>query len=196
MTPVLIQDDELLIPDMTDDQFFEFCVQNRDHRIERTADGKVIVMSGTGGKTGNRNSRITVQLGNWAEETRHGEAFDSSSGFRLPNTAIRCPDGAWVSRSRLVQLSKHQKDRFLPLCPEFVIELRSPSDRLADVKVKMMDYMENGCELGWLIDPETCRVTIYRTSGTETLEAPAQLVGEGPVARFVLDMTRIWDPGW
>ena len=196
MTHVLFQDDELFIPDMTDEEFLEFCVQNRDHRIERTAEGKVIVMSATGGTTGSRNQRIARQLGNWAEQDGRGEAFESSSGFRLPNTAIRAPDAAWVAHSRLAQLSEEQKDLFAPLCPEFVIELLSPSDRLAEVKLKMTDYMANGCELGWLIDPDNRRVIVYRTSGTETLAAPDQLVGEGHVAGFVLDMMRIWDPGW
>jgi Uma2 family endonuclease len=137
------------------------------------------------------NQQATWQL----DRSGRGDCFDSSTAFQFPNTAIRCPDGAWVARSRLAQLSNDQKDRFLPLCPEFVIELLSPSDRRAEVKLKMTDYMANGCELGWLIDPDNRRVHSYRTSGIETLEAPAQLIGEGPVAGFVLDMIRLWDPG-
>ena len=196
MTQLLLKDDELLVPDMSDDEFFEFCVRNRDHRIERTAEGKVIVMPGTGGKTGNRNSEITSQLGSWARRDGRGVAFDSSTGFRLPNTAIREPDAAWVARERLSHLTPEQKERFLPLCPEFAIELVSPSDRLKDVRLKMTEYMANGCELGWLLDPANRRVTVYRGSGQETLESPAQVAGEGPVAGFVLDLTFIWDPGW
>ena len=193
---VLLQNDELIIPDMTDEQFLDFCVQNRDHRIERTAEGKVIVMSGTGGKTGSRNLRISRQIGNWAEQDGRGEAFDSSTGFRLPNSAIRSPDASWVSRAKLAQLTEEQKDRFLPLCPEFVIELLSPSDRLPEVKLKMTEYMANGCQLGWLIDPASRRVTIYRPEGITTLETPAHVEGEGPVAGFVLDLKYIWEPGW
>ena len=150
---VLLQNDELIIPDMTDEQFLDFCVQNRDHRIERTAEGKVIVMSGTGGETGNRNIEISTQLNFWARRDGRGVAFDSSTGFRLPSTAIRALDASWVTRSGLAELSKTQKTRFLPLCPEFVIELLSPSDSLAEVKLKMTEYMANGCQLGWLLDP-------------------------------------------
>ena len=193
---VLLQNDELIIPDMTDEQFLDFCVQNRDHRIERTAEGKVLVMSGTGGETGSRNVEITAQLNAWAKGDGRGVSFDSSTGFRLPNTAIRAPDSCWVSRSGLAQLTKAQKKRFLPLCPEFVIELLSPSDRLAEVKLKMTEYMANGCELGWLIDPAARRVTVYRPEGITTLEAPAHIDGEGPVAGFSLDLKFIWEPGW
>ena len=193
---VLLQNDELIIPDMTDEQFLDFCVQNRDHRIERTAEGKAIVMPGTDGKTGILNLRISRQIGNWAEQDGRGEAFDSSTGFRLPNSAIRAPDASWVTRSRLAQLTKTQKNRFLPLCPEFVIELLSPSDRLAEVKLKMTEYMANGCELGWLIDPPARHVTVYRPEGITTLEAPAHIDGEGPVAGFALDLKYVWEPGW
>ena len=193
---VLLQNDELIIPDMTDEQFLDFCVQNRDHRIERTVEGKVIVMSGTGGETGNRNIEISTQLNFWARRDGRGVAFDSSTGFRLPSTAIRAPDASWVTRSRLAQLTKTQKTRFIPLCPEFVIELLSPSDRLAEVKLKMNEYMANGSELGWLIDPPARRVTVYRRDGIETLKGPTHVEGEGPVAGFVLDLKYIWEPGW
>ena len=193
---MLLHNEELIIPDMTDEQFLDFCVQNRDHRIERTAEGIAIVMSGTDGKTGSRNLRISRQIGNWAEQDGRGEAFDSSTGFRLPNSAIRAPDATWVSRSGLAQLTEAQKDRFLPLCLVFVIELMSPSDRLAEVKLKMIEYMANGCELGWLIDPAARRVTIYRPEGITTLEAPDHVDGEGPVEGFVLDLKFIWELGW
>lgn len=196
MTHVQLRDGELLIPDMTDDEFLEFCVQNRDRRIERTADGKVIVMSATGGETGNQNSEITFQLVGWAKRDGRGMAFDSSTGFRLPNSAIRCPDAAWVSRLKTASLTNEQRKRFLPLCPDFVIELISPTDRPRQVKLKMSEYVANGCQLGWLIDPAAQRVIIYRSAGQETFEKPAQLVGEGPVAGFVLDLTRVWEPEW
>ena len=193
---VLLQNEELIIPDMTDEQFLDFCVQNRDHRIERTAEGKAIVMSGTGGKTGSRNIEISAQLNFWARRDGRGVAFDSSTSFHLPNSAIRAPDASWVSRSGLAQLTEAQKERFLPICPEFVIELSSPSDRLAEVKLKMTEYMANGCQLGWLIHPPARRVTIYRPEGITPLESPAHVEGEGPVAGFALDLKYIWEPGW
>ena len=196
MTPVLAQGDDLFIPGITDDEFLVLCAQNRDQRIELTSEGKVIVMSGTGGKTGSRNLEISAQLSFWTRRDGRGAGFDSSTLFRLPNSAIRSPDGAWVSLAKLAALSEDQKDRVLPLCPEFVIELMSPTDRLTQVKLKMAEYIANGAELGWLIDPDYRRVIVYRPTGTETLDAPAQLTGVGPIAGFVLDMKRIWDPGW
>ena len=196
MTHLLLEDEELVIPELADAEFEEFCIQNRDRRIERTADGKVIVMSGTGGTTGSRNHRISGQFANWVDTDGKGEGFDSSTAFRLPNSAIRCPDAAWVSRTRLALLTKYQKDRFLRLCPEFIIELMPPSDRLAEVKLKMAEYVANGCELGWLIDADARRVFVYRPAGVETLDEPVELIGEGPVAGFGLDLRRIWDPGW
>src|SRR5690349_21655204 len=118
---------------MTDDEFFEFCGQNPEYRIERTAEGRIIVMSGTGGKTGSRNIRLSAQLSIWSDHDRLGVAFDSSTLFRLPNGAMRSPDACWILRTRLSQLSAAQKEKFLPLCPDFVVELTSPSDRLSTV---------------------------------------------------------------
>ena len=168
MTHVLLQGDELFIPDTpSDEDFLEFCAQNPNHRIERTAEGRVIVMSGTGARTGSRNRRITQILGNWADRDGRGEAFDSSSLFLLPNTALRAPDAAWVSYPRLARLPEIQKDKIPPLCPEFVIELMSPTDRLPQVKLKMSEYMANGAELGWLIDPQRRRGIVFRPTGTD-----------------------------
>jgi Uma2 family endonuclease len=179
-----------------DDVFFDLCVRNHEYQIERDANGKVKVMSGTGGKTGNRNAKLTRQLDAWAERDGRGVAFDSSTLFRLPNTAMRLPDAAWVSRSRLALLSEQDKDRYLPLCPEFVVELTSPSDRLPAVREKMEEWMANGCELGWLLHAADRQVHVYRTNSVTILEAPTQLRGEGPVEGFELDLSLIWNPGW
>lgn len=181
---------------MSDDQFFDFCARNSGYRIERTARGEIHVMPGTGGRTGNRNAGLTAQLFVWTEKDGRGAAFDSSTLFRLPNTAMRSPDAAWVSFERLRPLDPGQKERFLPLCPEFVVELTSPSDRLRDVRTKMSEWMANGCELGWIVDVQRRRVHIHRQSGLETLTEPERVAGEGPVAGFVLELNRIWNPGW
>lgn len=179
----------------TDDEFFELCAINRDLRLERTAEGDIIVMPPTGGTTGNRNQEITRQGGNWTKADGGGAAFDSSTGFRLPNGADRSPDFAWVARARLAALTPQQKQKFLPLCPDFVIELKSPTDTLADIQAKMREYMENGAQLGWLIDPETRRVHIYRPGvEPEVLENPERVAGEEVVSGFTLELAEIWQP--
>lgn len=181
--------------EMTDDQFYEFCGINRDLRIERTAAGDLLIMPPAGGTTGDRNAEITLQLRLWAKKEGQGVAFDSSSGFRLPNDAVRSPDAAWVRRSRLARLSKEEKEKFLPLCPDFVIELRSPSDEIAHLQAKMDEYLANGACLGWLIDPQARRVFVYRPDAPPTeLANPAQLSGDPLLAGFVLEMVEIWEP--
>src|SRR5882762_7804776 len=141
--------------DLTDDQFFALCAINRDLRLERTAEGDLIVMPPTGAETGNRNSGITMQVAIWAKADGSGAAFDSSTGFKLPNGADRSPDAAWVLRTRLSELTRAQKQKFLPLAPDFAIELKSPTDVLADLLAKMEEYRDCGVRLGWLINPET-----------------------------------------
>ena len=148
--------------DLTDDQFFELCQINSDLRLERNAKGDIIVIAPTGGETSNRNSEINRQLGNWARQDGSGAAFDSSAGFKLPNGADRSLDAAWVSHERLSQLTAEQKKKFIPLCPDFVVELLSPTDSLAATQVKMAEYLENGARLGWLIHPEVKSVYVYR----------------------------------
>jgi len=180
--------------EMTDDQFFALCQQNRDLRLERTAQGDIIVMPPTGFETGNRNSEITRQLVNWTKRDGTGVACDSSTGFKLPNGADRSPDGAWISRARLAPLTSEEKEKFLPLCPDFVIELRSPSDRLEDVQAKMEEYIANGARLGWLIDPQTRRVHVYRPGAVEILQGVQRVSGEGELPGFVLDLRDIWEP--
>jgi Uma2 family endonuclease len=180
---------------MTDDQFFEFCLLNRDLRIERTSEGDLIVMPPTGGRTGNRNLKVTMQLGVWAERDGTGVAFDSSTGFRLPNGADVSPDAAWVHRSRLAALSETQRERFLPLCPDFVLELRSPSDKLKPLKRKMLEYVAEGCRLGLLLDPAKRRVFVYRPGkAVEELGDVESVSGDPELPAFVLNLSGIWEP--
>jgi len=189
MQVVVTEEAVLTLEDMTNDEFFEFCARNQEYRIERSADGKGLIMSGTGGKTGNRNSRLTRQLDIWADQDGRGIAFDSSTLFLLPNGAMLPPDAAWVSRKRLAALTADQQEKYLPMCPEFVVELTSPSDRLKSVQEKMAEWMANGCQLGWILDPSR-RAHIYRPHGAESLDQPAGLTGEGPVDGFVLNLER------
>jgi len=179
--------------DMTDEQFYEFCQQNRDWRIERTAEGELIIMPPAGGETGNRNARLNAFFTLWALNDGTGESFDSSTGFILPNGATRSPDATWVKRSRLATLTPEQKKKFLPLCPDFVIELRSPSDNLKTVQEKMQEYLTNGAQLGWLIDPLERQVYVYRPGiAVECLDDPASISGDPELPGFVLDLTQIW----
>lgn len=183
------------VVELTDDQFYELCQLNRELRLERTAEGRIIVMPPTGWETGDRNSEINYQFRHWAKQDHEGVATDSSTGFILPNGADRSPDAAWVRRERLTQLTAEQKRKFLPLCPDFVIELRSPNDRLDDLKAKMEEYIANGAGLGWLIDPEAQRVYIYRPNAeAEVLENPPEVSGDPELAGFVLDLREIWTP--
>jgi len=182
--------------ELTDEQFFEFCRINPDLRIERATDGEVIIMSPAGGRTGARNLEIAMQLGQWAKRDGRGVAFDSSTGFRLPNGATRAPDAAWVLRSRLDLLADEAKERFLPLCPDFVIELRSPSDELLTLREKMDEYQANGARLGWLIDPMSRHVYVYTddTAPREVVD-PAELSDVSVLPGFVLNLSAIWEPG-
>jgi Uma2 family endonuclease len=179
---------------MSDEQFYEFCQQNRDWRIERTAEGELSIMPPAGWKTGSRNALINASLTVWALQEGTGIAADSSTGFDLPNGATRSPDAAWVTRSRLAALTEEQKEKFLPLCPNFVIELRSPSDRLKTVQEKMQEYLDNGAQLGWLIDPLERRVYVYRPgAAVEYLDNPTTISGDPELPGFVLDLSRIWE---
>lgn len=203
MTTVLIEQQEdhrltIQLPslrEMTDDEFFEFCQVNRDLRIERTAEGEIIVVPPAGGETGNRNAKLTGQLGVWSDRDGTGEVLDSSTGFKLPNGAERSPDAAWVSHSRLALLTVEQKRKFIPLCPDFVLELRSPTDRLIDLKEKMEEYLANGARLGWLLDPQDKRVYVY-TPGreVESIDGALTISGEPVLHGFSLDLRSIWAP--
>jgi len=179
---------------VVNDQFFEFCQANKELRIERTAQGDCEIMAPTGGETGWLNAALTAQLYNWAEREGSGVVFDSSSGFVLPNGAIRSPDVSWVKRTRLAVLTSEQKQRFLPLCPDFVIELRSPSDNLIALQDKMQEYIENGASLGWLIDTEARQVLVFQSQQKLiSLEQPVVMSAEEVLKGFELDMQKIWN---
>jgi Uma2 family endonuclease len=176
-------------------QFAALARQNPDLRLERTAEGDVLVMPPTGGETGNRNAGITAQLWTWAVRDGTGAAFDSSTGFVLPNGATRSPDAAWVAVARLRALTAEQRERFLPLCPDFVIELRSPSDSLVATQAKLEEYLANGARLGWLLDVPNRHVYIYRPGKSpDRLDAPATLSADPELPGFVLDLALIWEP--
>ena len=175
--------------DLTDEQFFQVCQNNRDLRFERTASGELLIMPPTGGETSKRNFEIVVQLGIWNRKYNLGVGFDSSTGFKLPNGANRSPDAAWVLQERWEALSQQQRQKFLPLCPDFVVELCSPSDSVKQTQAKMQEYIDNGARLGWLIDAKARRVEIYRINqNVEILEQPATLSGEDVLPGFILDL--------
>jgi Uma2 family endonuclease len=178
--------------ELTDEQFERICRANRNLKLERTAKGELVIMALTGGETGRRNLRLTGQLWFWNQQSNLGEGFDSSTGFRLPNGAIRSPDAAWVRLDRWQALTSEQRKKFVPLCPDFVVELASPSDELEDIREKMLEYLANGLRLGWLIDPSTQTVEIYRPNQpVEILNQPATLSGENILPEFVLNLTGI-----
>ncbi|RZK16462.1 MAG: Uma2 family endonuclease [Hymenobacter sp.] len=151
---------------MTEDEFYLFCQRNAELKFERRADGTIEFLTMTEGTTGQRNTKLLIRLGLWAEEANSGPVFDSSTGFRLPNSAVRAPDAAWVRAVAWQALTPEQQERFPPLCPDFLVELASPSDSIADLSVKMLEYIANGCRLAWLIDPKTETARIFRADGS------------------------------
>src|ERR1700746_2738358 len=178
---------------MNDDEYYAFCVANKDVRFERTAQGEIIIVPPAGGESDHQSLDAGAQLQGWAKRDGRGKAFGSSVEFILPTGAALSPDAAWVSNRRLLQLSKEQRRKFPPVCPEFVIEVMSPSDRLRDAKEKMAEWMRAGVDLGWLIHAEQEAVFIYR-SGRPDPEMRSNIrtiTGEGPVAGFELDLTDI-----
>ncbi|AFZ14175.1 protein of unknown function DUF820 [Crinalium epipsammum PCC 9333] len=185
----------LTLPDtltLTDEQFFELCQNNRDYQFERTASGELIIMPPTGSETGRRNIKITAQLENWSSQNNLGVAFDSSTGFKLPNGADRSPDASWVKKERWEALTPEQQARFAPLCPDFVVELCSPSDSIEKVRAKMSEYIENGARLGWMLDRKNQQVEIYRPNQeVEILQSPTTLSCEDVLLGFVLNLKDI-----
>lgn len=178
---------------LTDEQFFQLCQDNENLRFERNATGELIIMPPAGGETGNRNAGLTAQLWMWNELSKLGKVFDSSTGFKLPNGADRSPDAAWVKLESWDALTQEQKIKFPPLCPDFVVELLSPSDSLKVTQDKMQEYMDNGTRLGWLINRKTRQVEIYRVGqDVEVLENPVSLAGEDVLVGFVLNLESIW----
>jgi Uma2 family endonuclease len=178
---------------VTDSQFWELARTNPELRLERTAEGELIVMPPTGSEGGNYNAEVTTDFGIWNRRTQLGKVFDSSTGFKLPNGATRAPDTAWVTHERWNALTPEQRKKFAPICPDFVLELASESDDLDTLRLKMREYIENGCRLGWLVIPKTQQVEIYRIDGSiEVLQSPITLSGETVLPGFVLDLTTIF----
>ncbi|MEH2113620.1 Uma2 family endonuclease [Nostoc sp.] len=179
---------------MTDEQFFEFCQVNRDLRIERNKFGEISIMPPTGGTTGNRGGNIFGQLWVWSEQDSTGITFDSSTGFKLSTGANRSPDASWIKLERWNSLSPKQQEKFVPICPDFVVELKSPSDNLQTLKEKMEEYMnEPGIRLGWLIDRKQRKVYIYRPGlPEECLDNPASVSGDSVLPGFILNMSKVW----
>ena len=178
---------------VSDEQLTRFCALNEGVRVERNANGVLIVMSAATSKTSGRNMDLCTELNNWARADGRGKAFDSSGGFTLPDGSMRNPDVAWILYSRWDALSEDEQDSFSPLCPDFVIELRSPSDRLPDIQEKMAMWVANGTQVAWLIDPKRKVVEVYRPGESpEIYQDPTSVQGTGPVRGFELVMDRIW----
>jgi Uma2 family endonuclease len=200
MTTLLIQTENTpltvnfpAIVKMTQAQFSEFCQANQELRIERTAEGEVIIMPPAFSDTGNRNFNIALQLGIWAEQNGTGIGFDSSAGFTLPNGATRSPDASWIKLERWNGLTAAEQASFAPICPDFAIELRSASDTLISLQTKMQEYIDNGASLGWLIDRKNRQVYIYRPDRSpEVLEQPELVTGDPELPGFGLKMAKIW----
>lgn len=184
---------------LTDEQFYQLCIANEPCQLELTQTGELIIMPPTGGESGIINANLSTDLGLWNRQTKLGKVFDSSTEFKLPSGAYRCPDAAWVKLARWDALSKEEKKRFPPLCPDFVVELRSETDSLEKLRTKMREYQNNGALLGWLIDPQTPLVEIYRYGkDVEVLnfdfDNPPKLSGEDILPGFILDLQIILNP--
>ncbi len=187
----------IVVPDrfiVTQEQFEQIAIANRDLRLERTAKGELIVMPPAGSETGRKNADISGQLYVWNKKTKLGFVFDSSAGFILPNGAERSPDASWIEKSRWEALTKDQREKFAPICPDFVIELKSPSDRLKTIEAKMEEYIENGAKMGWLIEPENKQVQIYCPDrAVEICSNLSSVSGRNLLPEFELDLTEIWN---
>jgi Uma2 family endonuclease len=179
--------------EFSDEWFFDFCAANRDLHIERTANGEILIMAPTGGETGYRNSKLSFQLELWNRRTKLGVTFDSSTGFRLPNGANRSPDAAWIPNEWWERLSGEERQRFLPLSPLFAIELRSATDTPSTLRAKMQEYIDNGTELGWLIDPFERTVEVYRPEAEVTVWQDVQTISAAPnLPDFELELADIF----
>ena len=179
---------------VTHEQFIELALANRNLQLERTATGELIVMPPTGSDTGKRNFDIAGQLWLWNRQNKLGVAFDSSTGFYLPNGSDRSPDVAWIRQDRWDALSTEQQETFAPICPDFVLELRSKNDSIEKLRAKMREYIDNGARLAWLIDQKNKQVEIYRPNqDVEVLNNPVSLSGDDVLPGFVLDLTEVWN---
>ena len=196
----LTQSDDYIPPELiglrgpiTPEEFEELCSKHRDLRLELTSTGALIIMPPTGFETGARNANLTCQLASWARMNGSGICLGSSAGFVLPNGAVRSPDASWVKREKMELLTKEEKERFGRFCPDFVVELRSPSDGLTQVRAKMVEYMENSASLGWLIDPFERRVYVYQPNReVVVLEDPKTVSGDPLLPGFTLNVTELW----
>jgi Uma2 family endonuclease len=178
---------------LTDDQFYQLCRDNPDVKFERNTNGEIIIMSPTGGETGKYNIEIAADFVIWNRQTQLGVCFDSSTCFKLPNGADRSPDVSWIKQERWDTLTPEQKEKFPPIAPDFVLEIMSLTDSLKKTQEKMQEYMDNGIKLGWLIDPKTRRVEIYRPGqAVEVLQSPTELSGEDVLPGFILNLESIW----
>lgn len=183
-----------ILKKLSDEEFYEFCRANDEWRIERTAEGDIIIMAPTGGKTGIRNSELNAQLVVWNRTDGRGRVFDSSTIFVLPSGAQRSPDLAWVKNERWQALTEVQQEKFPPLCPDFVVELRSRTDSLKTLQAKMQEYIDNGAQLGWLVDPLERKVHVYRLNAVaEILDDPQLVSGEPLLQGFMLDVAAVWN---
>lgn len=178
---------------ISDDEFENFCRHNPDVELELTEEGELVIMPPTGGETRIRNFTLIGNFFNWLEKDKSGVGFDSSTVFKLPSGAKRSPDLAWVKNKRLNALSREEKKKFPPLCPDFVVKLRSPSDSLVNLQNKMKEYIKNGAGLGWLIDPLEKKVHVYRPDAEiEVLDNPKQVSGEPLLKEFALNVKKLW----
>jgi len=197
--PLLIEERflpaKLTAPPMTDDEFAEFCAEHSDYFIEMTADGELLIMPPNYSLTGAQCAQIIRRLAEWGDLQEGGIVTDGTSGFVLPSGARRSPDAAWTSKVRLDGMDPSLLGKFWHLCPDFVVEVRSKTDRVPVLRAKMREWVANGAQLAWLIDPERRAVEIYRPGHEpETLENAVSVAGEGPVSGFTLDLRRVWDP--
>jgi len=194
-----IRDDAYIPPELigaqgvTLEQFEELCRKHRKLRLELTSTGELIAMPPTGAETGRSNAHLTHQLLTWTEKDMTGVCFGNTAGFILPNGAIRSPDASWIKRAKWDSLTADQRKRFMPFCPDFAVELRSPSDTLTELNLKMLEYLENGMSVGWLIDPFKRKVHVYRP-GEEViiLDNPETVSADPLLPSFTLDLTKIW----
>jgi Uma2 family endonuclease len=176
----------------TDDEFYKFCLDNRDLKFERDEHSNIIVMSNTGGKTGNYNSEVLIDLGNWNRLQKMGFCFDSSTAFRLLTSAVRSPDAAWVKKERWNALTEKEREQFPPLCPDFVLEIKSPSDTLVASKNKMDEWVRNGATLAWLINPEEKLTYVYFANQVKTIPFSENLSGESVLKGFEIKLSSIF----
>ena len=184
--PLTFNLDDVLL---TDDQFYKLCINNPEMNIERSSKGVLIVMPPVGGESGNRESESMIDLGIWNRREQRGYVFSSSTIFKLPGGGDRSPDASWVERSRWNQLTADQKKKFPPIAPDFVLEIRSRTDKLVTLQKKMQEYLDSGVRLGWLFNPQDQQVEIYRPEQlVEVRSLPTVLSGEETLVNFELSM--------